>query len=208
MMQNSKFKDFSVAKKEVETEMIKNILEYLKNGVFPNHRPNSYMNAYTAVLVCIDSGDEQSQKLLDYHNNTIETYVKECYDEVNKETNINLIDAFIYQTDHITILIYWMNRIFCYLDRFYTKAKVKSTLAKGALNLYKIHFFDNLKEKIFIEVNKLIKEDRRGNREYRPKIKNVMKILKLEYFGQKNLMINQRQKFRIFGMIIILKVIL
>ena len=178
MMQNSKFKDFSVAKKEVETEMIKNILEYLKNGVFPNHRPNSYMNAYTAVLVCIDSGDEQSQKLLDYHNNTIETYVKECYDEVNKETNINLIDAFIYQTDHITILIYWMNRIFCYLDRFYTKAKVKSTLAKCALNLYKNKFFENLKEKIFTEVNKLIKEDRRGNRDYRPKIKNVMKILR------------------------------
>ena len=178
MMPNSKFKDFSVAKKEVETEMIKNILEYLKNGVFPNHRPNSYMNAYTAVLVCIDSGDEQSQKLLDYHNNTIETYIKECYDEVNKETNINLIDAFIYQTDHITILIYWMNRIFCYLDRFYTKAKVKSTLAKCALNLYKNKFFENLKEKIFTEVNKLIKEDRRGNRDYRPKIKNVMKILR------------------------------
>jgi len=193
MMQNSKFKDFSVAKKEVETEMIKNILEYLKNGVFPNHRPNSYMNAYTAVLVCIDSGDEQSQKLLDYHNNTIETYVKECYDEVNKETNINLIDAFIYQTDHITILIYWMNRIFCYLDRFYTKAKVKSTLAKGALNLYKIHFFDNLKEKIFIEVNKLIKEDRRGNREYRPKIKNVMKILKfLDFQNPKIIKENNR----------------
>ena len=179
MMPNSKFKDFSVAKKEVETEMIKNILEYLKNGVFPNHRPNSYMNAYTAVLVCIDSGnDETSQKLLDYHNNTIETYIKECYDEVNKETNINLIDAFIYQTDHITILIYWMNRIFCYLDRFYTKAKVKSTLAKCALNLYKNKFFENLKEKIFTEVNKLIKEDRRGNRDYRPKIKNVMKILR------------------------------
>ena len=193
MMQNSKFKDFSVAKKEVETEMIKNILEYLKNGVFPNHRPNSYMNAYTAVLVCIDSGDEQSQKLLDYHNNTIETYVKECYDEVNKETNINLIDAFIYQTDHITILIYWMNRIFCYLDRFYTKAKVKSTLAKGALNLYKIHFFDNLKEKIFIEVNKLIKEDRRGNWEYRPKIKNVMKILKfLDFQNPKIIKENNR----------------
>ena len=193
MMPNSKFKDFSVAKKEVETEMIKNILEYLKNGVFPNHRPNSYMNAYTAVLVCIDSGDEQSQKLLDYHNNTIETYVKECYDEVNKETNINLIDAFIYQTDHITILIYWMNRIFCYLDRFYTKAKVKSTLAKGALNLYKIHFFDNLKEKIFIEVNKLIKEDRRGNWEYRPKIKNVMKILKfLDFQNPKIIKENNR----------------
>ena len=178
MLPNSKFKDFSVAKKEVETEMIKNILEYLKNGVFPNHRPNSYMNAYTAVLVCIDSGDEQSQKLLDYHNNTIETYIKECYDEVNKETNINLIDAFIIHSHNITLLIYWMNRIFCYLDRFYTKAKVKSTLAKSALNIYKEKFFGNLKEKIFTEVNKLIKEDRKGNRDYRPKIKNVMKILR------------------------------
>ena len=177
MNQNSKFRDFKVAKKEIEKEMIQNILEYLRNGVFPSYKPNSYMNAYTAVNICADAGDEQSNKLFEYHNATIETYIKECYEEMKKETNLNLIDAFIYHTDHITFLIYWMNRIFTYLDRHYTHARKKITLAKMALNIYKTEFFVNFKESMFIEVNKLIKEDRKENLDFRPKIKQVMKIL-------------------------------
>ena len=177
MQKNTKFKDFPSARREIESQMIQNILQYLKNGEFPNNKPNSYMNAYTAVNAFADEGDKQSHDLLSYHNRTIEIYIQDCSKELNKETNSNLIDAFIKYTDKITFLIYWLNRIFCYLDRFYTKAKVKITLAKGALNLYDNQFFESIKRNIFIEVNKLIKEDRNGNREYRPKIKIVMKIL-------------------------------
>ena len=78
-------------------------------------------------------------------NRIIEIYIQDCSKELNKETNSNLIDAFIKYTDKITFLIYWLNRIFCYLDRFYTKAKVKITLAKGALNLYDNQFFESIK---------------------------------------------------------------
>ena len=49
MKNNTKFKDFLTTKKEIETEMIQNILEYLKKGVFPSNGSNKYMNAYTAV---------------------------------------------------------------------------------------------------------------------------------------------------------------
>ena len=177
-----KYKDFKVVKAEVKNEMIDNIHEYLKNGTFPNKKPNAYMTAYTAVQTHADLGDKECAMLLEYHNGVIRDYIQDCLNDLSKETNVNLIDAFIKHTEHITFLSYWMNRIFCYLDRFYTKAKCKITLAKNALTLYTENFFNQFKNNIFIEVNKLIKEDRQGIREYRPKIKIVMRIIKdLDY---------------------------
>ena len=177
-----KYKDFKVVKAEVKNEMIDNIHEYLKNGTFPNKKPNAYMTAYTAVQTHADIGDKECAMLLEYHNGVIRDYIQDCLNDLSKETNVNLIDAFIKHTEHITFLSYWMNRIFCYLDRFYTKAKCKITLAKNALTLYTENFFNQFKNNIFIEVNKLIREDRQGIREYRPKIKIVMRIIKdLDY---------------------------
>ena len=177
-----KYKDFKVVKAEVKNEMIDNIHEYLKNGTFPNKKPNAYMTAYTAVQTHADIGDKECAMLLEYHNGVIRDYIQDCLNDLSKETNVNLIDAFIKHTEHITFLSYWMNRIFCYLDRFYTKAKCKITLAKNALTLYTENFFNQFRNNIFIEVNKLIKEDRQGIREYRPKIKIVMRIIKdLDY---------------------------
>ena len=177
-----KYKDFKVVKAEVKNEMIDNIHEYLKNGTFPNKKPNAYMTAYTAVQTHADLGDKECAMLLEYHNGVIRDYIQDCLNDLSKETNVNLIDAFIKHTEHITFLSYWMNRIFCYLDRFYTKAKCKITLAKNALTLYTENFFNQFRNHIFIEVNKLIREDRQGIREYRPKIKIVMRIIKdLDY---------------------------
>ncbi len=178
MKQAKDIKDFKTGRKEIEKEMIKNILEYLKNGVFPNNNPHSYMNAYTIVQALSDMGDDKNRELLNYHNQTIENYIIDCKKELSTENNANLIDGFLLHTEHITFLIYWMNRIFCYLDRFYTKQKSKTSLAKHAMNLYNKIFFDEFKTDIFIEVNKLIKEERNGNLESRSRIKAVMKIFK------------------------------
>ena len=170
-------KDIKVAKKELEKEMIKGILEYVKNGTFPNNSPNSYMNAYTIVQNMADVGDHESEALFDYHNKTIQKYIEDCYKIVSRETTTQLIDSFIKYTENINFLIYWMNRIFTYLDRFYTKAKNKNTLSQNAIRLYKEFLFNPLEEDIYREVNKLIKEDRNCNLESRPKIKIILKIL-------------------------------
>ena len=174
--------DFPSAREEIEKEMVISILQYLKDGVFPKDKSKSYMNAYFAVNTCADEGDQQSSQLYQYHNNIIDSYINDCYDQFEMDNNNDFIDSFIHYTDHINILIYWMNIIFCYLDRFYTIAIIDSSLAKSALNLYKVNFFDHFKVKIFIKVNKLIEEDRKGNKEYRQKIKAVMNIFKcLDY---------------------------
>ena len=71
-----------------------------------------------------------------------------------------------------------MNRAFTSLDRFYTKAKDKVTLAHNAMNLYKELYFNPLKDDIYKELNNLIKQDKNGNTESRNKIKSIMRILK------------------------------
>ena len=173
----SKIKDIKTAKKELEKEMIKGILEYLKNGTFPKNNPNSYMNAYTIVQNMSDLGDNECENLFNYHNSIISRFIDDSNKSVNKESNINLIDSVIKHTRNINFLIYWMNRIFTYLDRFYTKAKNKQSLSKNALDLYRDNFFVPLQKDIHREVNKLIKDDRNCNIESRSKIKEILKII-------------------------------
>ena len=177
MLNKTKFKNFEAAKEEIENEMINNILDYLKNGVLQNKNPKSYLNAYYAVNECANEGDNP-RRLLEYHNKTIEIYIQYCYNELKDKNYQNLINDFIYYTDHITLLIYWMNIIFGYLDRIFSVSTIKTTLAKSALNLYEKNFFEAIEMDVFLEVDKLIKEDRGRNLEFRQKIRAVMEIIR------------------------------
>ena len=169
--------DFKKVKKDLEKEMIKGILKYVKNGEFPNNSPCSYMNAYSKVQTYTDIGDEQSEELFKYYTKTIEDFIKECAKKIKRVSNNELIDDFIRTTENINFLIYWMIRIFTYLDRFYTRSKNKNSLAKNALDLHRDHYFNQIEEKIEKEVNKLIKEDRNCNIESRSKIKIILSII-------------------------------
>ena len=62
-------------------------------------------------------------------------------------------------------------------NRFYTTANSKGSLSQNALRLYRDYLFNLLQYDIYIEVNKLIKQDRNGNTESRYKIKIILKIL-------------------------------
>ena len=168
--------DFKKAQKILEEEIISGILNYLNNGIFPKNKSNSFMNAYFIVQTLTDSGDKASADLLFYHNSIIRNFIIQYYNKLSNESD-NLM-KFLEYTEKIYTLIYWMNKIFSYLDRFYTKAKTKISLGKGSLNLYKKNFFDNFQDDVFKEVNKLIKLDRSGNREFRVTIKKIMKIIR------------------------------
>ena len=61
--------------------------------------------------------------------------------------------------------------------KYYTSNNKKLTLSQNAMKLYKENLFDKIQTDVYIEVNKLIKEDRNCNIESRPKIKNILKIL-------------------------------
>ena len=122
-------KDKEEAERILENVMINGILEYVRNGVFPGNNPNSYMDAYTTVKTLADEGDSQSEDLFKYYGDKIKKYIDESYNEIRNEPNSKLVDAFIKSTENINFLVYWMNGIFTYLDRYYTKSNGKNTLA-------------------------------------------------------------------------------
>ena len=70
-----------------------------------------------------------------------------------------------------------MNRIFCYLDRFYNKIN-KTSLSKKEMELYKSIFFEEFKDNIQEEINKIKTEGNNENDELNTKYKNIMKIKK------------------------------
>ena len=167
---------FEAGKEQLYEAKIRNLLEYVRNGKILENNPGSVMNAYTLVYN-LSSNNELNPQLLAYHNSIIEDFIKDCYEIIQKESTEQLIDKFISLTKNINILIYWMKRIFEYLDRNYLKNQIKKTLFQISMNLYKEHFFDKIQSNIYIALNKLIKEDRNGNMEPRPKIKAILKVL-------------------------------
>ena len=177
MKKASDAKDIKKGKKMIQKEIIDNILNYLTKGIFPNNKPESFMNAYTIVSGLCDMGDKQAKELLEYHKQIIQNYIFDCKKILKNQSANTLIDEFLVYTEKINTLIQWMCKIFSYIDMHYNK-KEKQTLPKISMDLYKSAFFEDFKNDIFIEVNKLIKDDRNGNTESRPKIKRVLRILK------------------------------
>jgi hypothetical protein len=123
-----------------------------------------------------DKGDDPSEELFNYYNKIIQDFIEECQKKISKISKTQIIDTFIKQTENINFVIYWMYKIFIYLDKFYTNSKQKDSLSKSAMGFYK-HYFANIQNDIYREVNKLIKEDRNCNYESRPKIEIILKII-------------------------------
>ena len=136
-----------------------------------------FFNAYTVVETFAGLGDKECQELYDYYNQIIENYIIDCKKKLIEEEKSNLIDGFLFHSKNINFVIYHMQRIFSYLDRFYTIAKVKVSLSKSAMNLYKSIFYEEFKNKIQDEINTLEKEEKIANDELNSKIHRVKEIL-------------------------------
>ena len=162
--------------KKIEEAMINGLLNYLKTGNFPNNSPNSYMIAYSQVHKLADDENNSSETLFNYYNKTIEKYIESAFKRIKGLPDDKLLDEFIIENKKCNQLIYWMKRIFTYLDKFYTKNKQKGTLCTNGLKNYRTIMFIPLKDKLYKIVNNLIKNDRNCNISFRYKIKTLLKI--------------------------------
>ena len=163
--------------KEIEEEMLNGIMNYLKNGVNPNNSPNAFMSAFAKVENIINNYDEYSNYLLEYHNKVIREFIEYCYDIVSNKSNSELIDSFIENTNKINFLIYWMSRIFNYMEKYHLRKKIEETLCQTSIKLYKQYFFDKIQNNIYKELNKLFKKERENKEGKDPKIKYVLRML-------------------------------
>ena len=161
-----------------KTGFINKLLEDLKtdNGNI-KIVPSEYMDCYEEIQIAADLGEIESGKLFNFHNETIEKYIIECKNKLIEESKTNLIDGFLKYTNKINFFIFWMNRIFCYLDRFYNKNN-NTSLSKKEMELYKSIFFEEFKDNIQEEINKIKTEGNNENDELNTKYKNIMKIIK------------------------------
>ena len=176
---NELFKNISKEINDIENYMINNLINYIKNDVIPNNSPNSYIKAYTIIVNIANYQYEQIDNLFLYYKKIIHEFIEYSYNIVKEKRNIELIDYFIKYTEKINFLIYWMVRIFTYLDRRGIRKKnyLNETLSSSALDIYKNNFFNFIKDDIYKILNKIIKNDRDGKIEERHKIKIILNLV-------------------------------
>ena len=160
----------------LENQAIPTIFEALRGKNMDWHF--IFLKAYTVVSTFADLGDKKCKELYDYYTQFIENYIIDCKIKLNDDEKSNIIEGFLFHTKNINFVIYYMQRIFSYLDRFYTIAKAKVSLSKSAMNLYKSIFYEEFKNKIQDEINTLEKEEKNANDELISKIQRVKVILK------------------------------
>ena len=165
--------------KGIEEEILNGILDYLKNGAIPNSNPNSFINAFSKVENIINNYDEYSNYLLEYHNKVIREFIEYSYDIVSNKSNSELIDSFIENTNKINFLIYWMSRIFNYMEKYHLRKNIEETLCQRSIKLYKKYFFDNIQNNIYKGLNKFFKQDRDCKEGQNPKIHYVLRMLNI-----------------------------
>ena len=171
------FKNIEVVKTKLKKEYIEHIILFIDKKKESIPGPEEYMKQSSMIHIYCDLGDNESELLFLYHNEVVKDYLEKQYNLIISQPKDKLIDLFIKQTENINIFLYYMSHLFCYLDCFYLITTNKDKLNKNQMNLYIEKYFKPLKDNIYKELNKLIKQDRNGNKESRNKIKSVMRIL-------------------------------
>lgn len=108
---------------EIQTQLVDYLLEYLDTGVFRNKNNQTYVRAYSKVLDLADQ-DDNGEHVYKYYVDTITAYTERVANQnFTRLTGAGLLDALIRAWDNHKIFVYWMRKIFCYLDRYHVKNK-------------------------------------------------------------------------------------
>eukprot|EP00929_Paragymnodinium_shiwhaense_P058504 TRINITY_DN29292_c0_g1_i1.p1 TRINITY_DN29292_c0_g1~~TRINITY_DN29292_c0_g1_i1.p1 ORF type:complete len:776 (-),score=228.29 TRINITY_DN29292_c0_g1_i1:78-2297(-) len=131
----------------IEEERVQPLLNYLKSGVFENKTNFSFMKAYSVVVQFGDQ-NQQCKKLYDYYKRVITNYCQENMPALENATGQELLKKLAELWEKSRILIFWMQRVFQYLDRFFTKSKGHDDLFKGAMVAFQETVYDRVKDKL------------------------------------------------------------
>eukprot|EP00397_Hematodinium_sp_SG-2012_P020025 GEMP01020608.1.p1 GENE.GEMP01020608.1~~GEMP01020608.1.p1 ORF type:complete len:811 (+),score=175.03 GEMP01020608.1:48-2480(+) len=98
----------------IERTQVDPLRKYLRTGVFEKSNL-SFMAAYSVVVHFGDCPNE-SNEVYAYYKRVIRDY---CRDGAPTTTGVEMLSAVANLWEKATILIYWMQRVFQYLDRFF-----------------------------------------------------------------------------------------
>jgi cullin 1 len=142
---------------------VKPLLLYLKTGSFENKTNMTFMKAYSVV---VQFGDQQqhSYKLYSYYKKVISEYCEENVLLMTGITGEELLKKLAEFWDKQTILVFWMQRVFQYLDRFFTKSNnnVYPDLFSAALRSFQECVYDKVKDRCIAGMIDVINRERNG----------------------------------------------
>lgn len=146
----------------IEEERVRPLLNYLKNGVFENKSNMTFMKAYSVV---VQFGDQQAHsfKLYSYYKKVISEYCEENFAAMSSYTGEELLTSLAALWEKQTILVFWMQRVFQYLDRFFTKNNQEfPDLFSVALSAFQHCVYDRVKVKCMRAMVEAINRERNG----------------------------------------------
>merc|ERR1719181_1439634 len=120
------------------------------------------MKAYSVV---VQFGDQQqhSLKLYQYYKNVISKYCTECVATMGSMSGEELLKQLAELWEKQTILVYWMQRVFQYLDRFFTKNNNEyPDLFSAALQTFSDTVYGHVKDRCVRAMIEVINREREG----------------------------------------------
>lgn len=146
----------------IEQERVQPLLTYLRTGVFENRNNMTFMKAYSVV---VQFGDQQqhSFKLYSYYKKVIQDYCTEAMSSLALVSGEELLSALADLWEKNTILVFWMQRVFQYLDRFFTKSSTEHPdLFKAALQCFTDTVYSKVKDKCVAAMVAVVNRERDG----------------------------------------------
>eukprot|EP00438_Fugacium_kawagutii_P001700 Skav220821 [mRNA] locus=scaffold477:14207:14866:+ [translate_table: standard] len=147
----------------ISQERVQPLLTYLRTGVFENRNNMTFMKAYSVV---VQFGDQQqhSVKLYVYYKQVIQGYCSEAIPQLTQLSGEELLSALAQLWEKNTILVFWMQRVFQYLDRFFTKSSTEyPDLFRAALQCFTDTVYNKVRDKTVAAMVDVINRERDGH---------------------------------------------
>lgn len=167
-MYNTNPKTFLIKKYE-------ELLEFEKKTIFAEF---NYINEiYSFILSFADKGDQECEMLYNIHSSLIKRCIDESINILKKANKDDLINLFYMHINRIHYIIYYLNKSFVYLDRYYTKRKFIPSLNKHSFDLFKNNFLIPFKGDLFDALIYFFKNN--NNLDNEEKIKKIKRLFKV-----------------------------
>jgi hypothetical protein len=183
---------------QIQTRFIDFLFEYLDTGVFRNKSNKNYMEAYDKVL-SLSEREDNSDHIYEFYVKTIADYTQQVYTNNLRHLNgTELLDAFNKRWENHKMLIYWMRKIFTYLDRYHVKNKGVVPLFQVGLNIFKEKIFAGLADKLTVAIIHQINRERDGELIDRFRVKEALLcFVQIGLTGTEITMLNEKDGKRL-----------
>ena len=165
----------------------KELVEYEKKSIFPE--PNLITELYTLVYYQILNGDDEAEYLYNFHSYLTERCVDESFNCIKNVQESEFLDLFIKQINKINYILYFLNRTFIYLDRYYEKSKNFSPINAKSFEIFKNNFLIPCKDNLFKAlINYLLYNNNNlENEEIYRKVKKIFNLMNLDENSKLNI---------------------